>query len=64
MSKMSKSVKDARNARANTKENAVTNFMGGTSSTVTFNEDLSIADIDAQVVPVVEKITGDSTVQT
>ena len=39
-------------------------FMGGTSSTVTFNEDLSIADIDAQVVPVVEKITGDSNVQT
>ncbi|MCR4691953.1 MAG: protein translocase subunit SecD [Lachnospiraceae bacterium] len=39
-------------------------FMGGTSSTVEFNEDLSIEDIESKVVPEVEKITGDSNVQT
>ena len=39
-------------------------FMGGTSTTVTFNEDLSIEEIDQTVVPVVEGITGDSNVQT
>ncbi len=39
-------------------------FKGGTSTNVTFNEDLSIADIDSKVVPVVEGITGDGNVQT
>ncbi|MBR1693129.1 MAG: protein translocase subunit SecD [Lachnospiraceae bacterium] len=39
-------------------------FKGGTSTTVTFNEDLSIEEIDAQVVPLVEQITGDGNVQT
>lgn len=39
-------------------------FMGGTSTTVTFNEDLSIEEIDSTVVPVIEQITGDSNVQT
>ncbi len=39
-------------------------FKGGTSTNVTFNEDLSIADIDSRVVPVVEGITGDGNVQT
>ena len=42
MSKMSKSVKDARNAKANTKENAVTNFMGGTSYTLNPIETLKL----------------------
>jgi len=39
-------------------------FKGGTSTTVTFNEDLSIEEIDKQVVPLVEQITGDGNVQT
>ncbi len=39
-------------------------FVGGTSTTVTFNEDFSIADIDAKIVPVVEGITKDGNVQT
>ena len=39
-------------------------FIGGTSSSVTFNEDLSLADIDAKVVPLIENITGDGNVQT
>lgn len=38
-------------------------FKGGTSTNVTFPEDMSIADIDAKVTPVVEKITGDKNVQ-
>ena len=39
-------------------------FMGGTSTNVTFNEDLSIADIDAEVKPVVQGVTGDADIQT
>lgn len=39
-------------------------FVGGTSSNVVFNEDMSIADIDAKIVPLIEDITGDGNVQT
>ena len=39
-------------------------FKGGTSTNVTFNEDMSLEDISSKVVPVVERITGDSEVQT
>lgn len=38
-------------------------FVGGTSTTVTLNEDMSIEDIDAQIVPYIEEITGDGNVQ-
>ncbi|MBR5406579.1 MAG: protein translocase subunit SecD [Lachnospiraceae bacterium] len=38
-------------------------FLGGTSTNVAFNEDMSVADIDAKVVPVIEGITGDGNVQ-
>ncbi|MCF0132776.1 MAG: protein translocase subunit SecD [Blautia sp.] len=38
-------------------------FSGGTSTNVTFNEDMDIKQIDAEVVPVVEGITGDGNVQ-
>ena len=38
-------------------------FVGGTATNVTFNEELSLADIDATVVPEIEKITGDANVQ-
>jgi SecD/SecF fusion protein len=38
-------------------------FSGGTSTSVTFNEDMDIAQIDAEVVPVVEEVTGDKNVQ-
>lgn len=38
-------------------------FMGGTSTTVTFAEDMTIEEIDTEVVPVIENITGDSNVQ-
>ncbi len=39
-------------------------FVGGTSTNVTFNEDMSLADIDTNVVPIIEKVTGDANVQT
>ena len=38
-------------------------FLGGTSTNVTFNEDMALADIDAKVVPSIEAITGDANVQ-
>ena len=39
-------------------------FKGGTSTNITFNEDMSIEELDAQVVPVIESVTGDGNVQT
>lgn len=39
-------------------------FKGGTSTTVTFNEDMTIEELDAEVVPLLEEITGDGYVQT
>ncbi|MEF9938868.1 MAG: protein translocase subunit SecD [Clostridium sp.] len=39
-------------------------FKGGTSTNVTFNEDMSLERISSEVVPVVEKITGEAGTQT
>lgn len=39
-------------------------FVGGTSTNVTFNEDMPIEKIDIDVVPLIEDITGDGNVQT
>ena len=38
-------------------------FKGGTSTNVTFAEDMPIKEIDARVTPLVEKVTGDKNVQ-
>ncbi len=38
-------------------------FVGGTSTNVTFNEDMELAAIDTNVVPVFTDITGDEAVQ-
>ena len=38
-------------------------FMGGTSTTADFGKDMSIEDIENDIVPYVEKVTGDSDVQ-
>ena len=38
-------------------------FKGGTSTNVTFNENMDIKQIDADVVPIVEDVTGDKNVQ-
>ena len=38
-------------------------FSGGTSTNVTFNEDMDIKTIDSEVSPVVEEVTGDKNVQ-
>ena len=38
-------------------------FKGGTATTVTFDKDYSIKEIDSKIVPVVEETTGDHNVQ-
>ena len=37
-------------------------FLGGTSTTATLQENLSLEEIDAQITPSIEKITGDGSV--
>lgn len=39
-------------------------FRGGTSTNVTFNEDMTLEQISAEVVPVVETVTGEAGTQT
>lgn len=39
-------------------------FRGGTSTNVTFNEDMTLEQISAEVVPVIEEITGEAGTQT
>lgn len=39
-------------------------FKGGTATNVAFNENMTIEDIDANIVPLIENITGDGNVQT
>ncbi|MDO4438533.1 MAG: protein translocase subunit SecD [Eubacteriales bacterium] len=39
-------------------------FKGGTSTNVTFNEDMSLEDISSKVIPVVVEATGDQSPQT
>ena len=43
--------------------NYALDFSGGTATTVTFNEDMDIKQIDSDVTPVVEEVTGDKNVQ-
>lgn len=38
-------------------------FMGGTATTVTFNENMSMEEVDEKVIPLVEELTSDSNVQ-
>ena len=38
-------------------------FVGGTSTNVAFDTDYSLEDLDAQAVPLFEKVTGDANVQ-
>lgn len=39
-------------------------FKGGTSTSVIFNEDMTIEQIDADVKPVIQDVTGDAEIQT
>ena len=50
-------------ARGNGAMNYSLEFQGGTSTNVTFDQDYTIDEIDAQIIPVVEKATGDHNVQ-
>ncbi len=38
-------------------------FQGGTSTNVTFNKDYSIDEIDKEIVPILEEVTGEANVQ-
>lgn len=38
-------------------------FQGGTSTNVTFKEDMTIQEIDSKVTPVIEEVTGDKNIQ-
>ncbi len=39
-------------------------FLGGTSTTVSFDKEYSIEEIDSEIVPLVAEITGDNDIQT
>lgn len=39
-------------------------FVGGTSTTVEFTRDYTIEEIDEEIVPVIEELTGDKNIQT
>ncbi len=38
-------------------------FVGGTATTVTFDKDYTIDELDEKVAPIVEKVTGDANIQ-
>ena len=52
--------------KANTGEilNYSLEFKGGTSTNVTFNDNLTLAEIDSEVVPVVSDVIGGGAIQT
>ena len=39
-------------------------FLGGTSTTVTFDKEYSIEEIDSEIVPLIAEVTGDNDIQT
>lgn len=51
-------------ARGDKSLNYSLEFLGGTSTTVTFNEEYSLEEIDEKIVPVFTSITGDNDIQT
>lgn len=51
-------------AKGNDGFNYGLDFKGGSSTSVEFNEDLSLGDIDSRVVPIFENITNSSDIQT
>lgn len=53
-----------RGAKGNDVLNYSLEFKGGTATNVTFNKDYSIKEIDSEIVPMIEDITGDANVQT
>ena len=50
-------------AKDNSALNFSLDFVGGTSTSVSFNEDMSLEEIEKQVIPVFTKVTGDKNVQ-
>ena len=52
------------NAKGNGILNYSLDFVGGTSTEVTFTQDMSLSDIESTVVPAIENVTGDGNVMT
>lgn len=52
------------NAKGNKILNYSLDFVGGTSTTAEFTKEYSIAEIDEEIVPVIEELTGDKNIQT
>lgn len=52
------------NANGNKILNYSLDFVGGTSTTAEFTKDYTIAEIDKEIVPVIEELTGDKNIQT
>ena len=52
------------NANGNKILNYSLDFVGGTSTTAEFTKEYSIAEIDEEIVPVIEELTGDKNIQT
>lgn len=50
-------------ARTGAPLNYSLDFVGGTATSVSFNEDMSLEEIDKKVIPVFTKVTGDNNVQ-
>ncbi len=50
-------------ASGNNALNYSLDFVGGTSTSVTFNEDMELSELESEVVPVFNEIIGDSAVQ-
>ena len=50
-------------ARSGNALNYSLDFVGGTSTNVSFNEDMSLEEIESKVIPVFTEVTGDSNVQ-
>ena len=52
----------ANSARGKRALNYSLEFLGGTSTTVSFNDDLSLAELDEKVKPVIMDVTGDANI--
>ncbi len=57
-------VMGVQSSRGNGALNYSLEFKGGTATNVTFEKDYTIGEIDSEIVPVVEEVTGDKNVQT
>ena len=50
-------------AKGNRALNFSLEFLGGTATTVTFNEEYTLEEIDDEIVPIIAEVTGDNDIQ-